>query len=86
MIGATSAPPPWPTGICELSRKARLAWLREDAALVLGRPALAHSTAETSMSWMAEVGLALWLLVMGLRTDDAATGSVPPVPAPMVPR
>jgi hypothetical protein len=38
------------------------------------------------VSFIAEVGLALWLLVRGVKADDSATGSVPAVPAPMAPR
>jgi hypothetical protein len=38
------------------------------------------------VSFIAEVGLALWLLVMGVEVVDSAARTVPPVPAPTVPR
>jgi len=38
------------------------------------------------VSFIAEVGLALWLLVMGVKAEDSAAGTVPSAPAPTVPR
>jgi len=38
------------------------------------------------LSFIAEVGLALWLLVMGVKAVDSAAGIVPPLPAHTVPR
>jgi len=39
-----------------------------------------------ALSFAAELGLALWLLVKGVKVVDSAAGTVPPVPAPTVPR
>ncbi len=38
------------------------------------------------VSFVAEVGLALWLLVMGVKVVDPAARPVPSVPAPSIPR
>jgi hypothetical protein len=38
------------------------------------------------VSFVAEFGLALWLLVKGVKVVDSGAGTVPPVPAPTVPR
>ncbi len=39
-----------------------------------------------ALSFVAEFGLALWLLVKGVKVVDSAAGTVPPVPAATVPR
>jgi hypothetical protein len=39
-----------------------------------------------ALSFAAELGLALWLLVKGVKVVDSEAGTVPPVPAPTVPR
>jgi len=38
------------------------------------------------VSFIAEVGLALWLLVVGVKPADSGAGTAAPVPAPSVPR
>ena len=39
-----------------------------------------------ALSFAAELGLALWLLIKGVKVIDSEAGTVPPVPAPTVPR
>ncbi|MCJ7712808.1 MAG: hypothetical protein MUQ32_18480, partial [Chloroflexi bacterium] len=39
-----------------------------------------------AVSFAAEVGLALWLLVMGVKVVDSGAGTAPRGPAPTVPR
>ena len=69
--------------ILVLDGVAVLVWFLQ-ALLLPDYPALRYPG--LALSFVAEFGLALWLLVMGVKVVDSGAGTVPPVPAPTVPR
>lgn len=62
---------------------AEMIWFFQ-ALLLPGYPAI--HTPGLVVSLVAEVGLAVWLLIKGVKTDDSSAETVPPVLAPTVPR
>jgi hypothetical protein len=62
---------------------AEMIWLFQ-ALLLPDYPAI--HTPGLVVSFVAEVGLALWLLVRGVKAGESDAGTVPPVPARAVPR
>jgi hypothetical protein len=69
--------------ILVLDGVAVLVWFLQ-ALLLPDYPALRYPG--LALSFVAEFGLALWLLVKGVKVVDSGAGTVPPVPAPTVPR
>jgi hypothetical protein len=69
--------------ILVLDGVAVLVWFLQ-ALLLPDYPALRYPG--LALSFLAEFGLALWLLVKGVKVVDSGAGTVPPVPAPTVPR
>ena len=69
--------------ILVLDGVAVLVWFLQ-ALLLPDYPALRYPG--LALSFVAEVGLALWLLVKGVKVVDSGAGTAPRVPAPSVPR
>ena len=75
--------PRWLGVLLVLDEIAVVIWFLQ-ALLLPDYPAIRYPG--LALSFVAEFGLALWLLVKGVKVVDSAAGTVPPVPAATVPR